>query len=46
MCHNGVKLDSIEAFSIFLMRFAYPCRFADLVSTFERPIPQLCMKTN
>ena len=46
MCYNGIKLDSFEALSIFLMRFAYPCRFADLVPAFGRPIPHLCMITN
>ena len=45
-CNNGVQVDGIEALCIFLMRFAYPCRFADLVPTFGRPIPQLCMITN
>ena len=45
-CYNGVKVDSIEALSMFLKRFTYPCRYADLVPTFGRPIPQLCMITN
>ena len=45
-CNNGAQVDSIEALCIFLMRFAYPCRFADLVPTFGRPVPQLCMITN
>ena len=45
-CNNGVQVDGIEALCIFLMRFAYLCRFADLVPTFGRPIPQLCMITN
>ena len=44
-CNNGIQVDGIEALSIFLMRFAYPCRFADLVPTFGRPIPQLCMQS-
>ena len=45
-CNNAVQVNGIEALCIFLMRFAYPCRFADLVPTFGRPIPQLCMITN
>lgn len=45
-CYNGVKVDCVEALSMYLKRFAYPCRYADLVSTFARPIPQLCMITN
>ena len=26
-CNNGVVCDSVEAFFIFLKRFAYPCRY-------------------
>ena len=29
-----------------LKRLAYPCRYFDLISTFARPIPELCMITN
>ena len=36
----------MEAFCLFLKRFAYPCCYADLVTLFARPIPQLCMATN
>ena len=31
---------------MLLKRFAYPCRFADMVARFRRPVPQLCMITN
>ena len=31
---------------VLLKRFAYPCRFADMVARFWRPVPQLCMITN
>ena len=34
-----------EALSVLLKRFAYPCRFADMVARFGRPVPQLCMIT-
>ena len=27
-------------------RFSYPCRFSDLVSRFERPVPELSMMSN
>jgi hypothetical protein len=30
-CNNGVKVDSVTATCIFLKRFAYPCRYADLI---------------
>ena len=45
-CPNGVLMDGTEALSLLLMRFAYPCRFADMLARFERPVPQLCMITN
>lgn len=45
-CPNGVLVDRTEALSVLLKRFAYPCRFADMVARFGRPVPQLCMITN
>ena len=44
--YNGTYVDGIEALSILLKRFAYPCRYLDLVPRFARPIPQLCMVSN
>ncbi|CAB3997309.1 Hypothetical predicted protein [Paramuricea clavata] len=45
-CYNGLVVDSVEALCVCLKRFAYPCRYADLVLRFGRPVPQLCMNTN
>lgn len=45
-CYNGVKVDKMEAFCIFLKRFAYPCRYVDMIPRFGRPEPQLCMISN
>ena len=45
-CPNGVLVDGTEALSVLLKRFAYPCRFAEMVDRFRRPVPQLCMTTN
>ena len=45
-CYNRVVADGIEALCIFLKRFAYPCRYSDLLPRFARPIPQLCMISN
>ena len=45
-CNNGVKVDSVTATCIFLKRFAYPCRYADLIPRYARPEPQLCMIAN
>ena len=36
-------VDSVEALCVCLKCFAYPCRYADLVPRFGRPVPQLCM---
>ena len=45
-CYNGLKVDAVEAMCIFLKRFAYPCRYADLIPRFAKPEPQLCMIAN
>ena len=45
-CYNGVVMDSVEAVCICLKHYAYPCRYADLLPRFGRPIPQLCMAVN
>ena len=45
-CPNGVLVDGMEALSVLLKRFAYPCRFADMVARSGRLVPQLCMITN
>ena len=36
--YNGLVVDSIPALCMFLKRFAYPCRYGDLVFHFARPI--------
>ena len=39
--------DKEEALCIFLKRFAYPCRYQDLMLRFrQRVVPQLCMISN
>ena len=39
--------DKEEALCIFLKRFAYPCRYQDLMFRFgQRAVPQLCMISN
>ena len=42
-CESGVIVDTVESLCIALKRFAYPCRYADLIPHFGRPISQLCM---
>ena len=43
---NRAKLDGLEALCITLQRYAYPCRYGDLVRGFGRPVPQLCLAFN
>ena len=45
-CNQGTVCESIEALCIVLRRFAYPCRFSDLVPQFGQPVPELSMITN
>ena len=40
---NGTKVDGIESLCIFLKRFAYPCRYSDMISRFGRSAPELCL---
>lgn len=44
--YNRIKVSGIEALCIFLKRFAYPCRYSDIMPRFGRPIPQLSMISN
>ena len=45
-CYNGVVFYGIEALCILLKRFAYPCRYGDMVPRFGRAVPQLSMMSN
>ena len=45
-CYNGVVVDKEESLCIFLKRFAYPCRYQDIMFRFGRPVPQICMISN
>lgn len=42
-CRNRFYVYSDEALCLLLRRFAFPCRYEDLVPRFGRPVPQLCM---
>ena len=46
LCYNNVTIDSLEALCIMLKRFAFPCRYSELVPLFARPIPQLSIICN
>ena len=45
-CSQGSVADSMEALCMLLKRWNYPCRYADMVPRFGRPIPVLSMITN
>ena len=44
--YNQSLYDGLEAFCVFLKRYAYPCRYSDLVPQFGRPFLELCMMSN
>ena len=42
-CPNRFFVYREEAVCMMLKRFAYPCRYEDLVARFGRPVPQISM---
>ena len=44
--HQGTICDGIEALCITLRRFAYQCRYSDLIPRFGRSVPELSMISN
>ena len=46
ICYNGTKVDGIESLCIFLKRFAYSCRYSDMISRFGRHLSELCFVSN
>ena len=45
-CYQGTICGREEALCILLKRFAYPCRYSDLIPIFGRPVPELAMIIN
>lgn len=45
-CPQGSVADGMEGLCMLLKRLSYPCRYADMVARFGRPIPVLSMVTN
>ena len=45
-CHQETICDGIEALCITLRRFAYPCKYSDLIPPFGHPVPELSMLCN
>lgn len=46
ICYNGLKIDGLEGLCILLKRFAFPCRYLDMIPRFARPVPQLFIVSN
>ena len=46
VCWQGTVCNGLEGLCLLLKQLAYPCRYFDLISTFARPIPEICMITN
>ena len=44
--YNRLKVDAEEGLCLLLKRFAYPCRYLDMVPRFARPIPEMCIIFN
>ena len=45
-CRNGTICDGTEGLCIMLKRFAYPCRYSDMIPIFGRSVPELSMISN
>ena len=46
ICYNRTKVDQIEGLCMFLKRFAYPCRYGDMIPRFGRSVPEFSMISN
>ena len=45
-CKQRSRIDGMEELCMILKRFAYPCRYSDMVHRFGRPVPVLSMAAN
>ena len=45
-CYNRTVISGIEALCICLKRYAYPCRYLDMIPRLGRPVPELCIINN
>ena len=46
VCGNGTVCDATEGLCILLKRFAYPCRYSDMIPIFGRSVPELGIISN
>ena len=45
-CDQGTVCDGTEDLCILLKRFAYPCRYSNMIPMFGKPVPEICMINN
>lgn len=45
-CNQGTICDGMEGLCVLLKRFAYPCRYSDMIPIFGRPVPEISMISN
>ena len=45
-CSNGTICDGTEGLCIVLKRFAYPCRYSDMMPIFRRSVPEMSLICN
>ena len=43
ICHQRTKANRIEALCMVLKRYAYPCRYSDMIHRFGRAVPEISM---
>ena len=46
VCSNGTTASGVEGLCMLLRRFAYPCRYSDLMPRFGRSKPEICLIVN
>ena len=44
--YNGSVVPSVPALCMYLKRYAYPCRYGDLVYHFARLVPEISIRNN
>ena len=45
-CPQRTRCNRIEGLCMLFRRFAYPCRYSDMIHLFAKPVPEICMITN
>lgn len=46
VCSNGTTASAVEGLCMLLKRFAYPCRYSDLIPRFGRSKSEICLIVN